>query len=125
MLENTDDSTANSLHVQDNKIVVDVAVQTDDSDLFYTCYEHIEAQCQENLLTSKVLDETVDMFMDSLYHITDHLDKNFQFLTVQLWAEFNSYMQYALGLSTGEFVPVLAPHNFENPVTHNYPPIPV
>ena len=76
-----------------------MAVQTDDLDIFYTCYEHIEAQHQENLLASEVLDETVDTFTDSLHNITEHLDRNFQFLSVQIRSEFNVYMQYTLGLS--------------------------
>ena len=124
--------TANNLNhqVKDNdqtstlKTSVDVVVQTDDSDLFYTCYEHVEAQRQENLIATEVLDETVETFADSLYNIQDRLDKNFQFLTVQLRAEFNSYLQYAFGLQTGQYVDVPTPHNLENPSSHHYPQIP-
>ena len=99
----------------------DTAVQTDDSDIFYTCYEHVEAQRQENLLTSEILDETVETFLDSLYNIQDCLDKNFQFLTVQLRAEFVTYLRYTLGIQTGEFP---TPYNLEHPSAHNYPQIP-
>ena len=106
------------IQVQNKKISTDTAVQTEDSDLFYTCYDYVEAQRQENLFTSEVLDETVDTFQDLLQDITDRLDKNFQFLTVQLRAEFDSYLQYALGISTGEY---LLRHNLENTSTPRLP----
>ena len=115
----TDADQATNLQVS-----ADVAVQTDDSDIFYTCYEHVEAQRQENLLTAEVLDETVKTFEDSLYNIQDRLDKNFQFLTIQLRTEFDTYLQYALGIQTGQYIDVPAPHNLENPALHQYPQIP-
>ena len=123
--------TANEFHHETTnnsqttlKASVEMAVQTDDSDIFFTCYEHVEAQRQENLLSAEVLDETVETFQDSLYNIQDRLDKNFQFLTIQLRAEFDSYLQYALGIQTGQCAEVPAPHNLENPALHQYPPIP-
>ena len=79
---------------------------------------------KKTFYTSEVLDEMVDTFQDSLQDITDRLDKNFQFLTVQLHSEFDSYLQYALGISTGEIDTTLLRHNLENPSTHDYPTIP-
>ena len=120
----TVNNKSDDIQVQNEKIYTDTAVQTEDSDLFYTCYDYVETQRQENLLTSEVLDEMVDTFQDSLQHITNRLDKNFQFLTVQLHVEFDSYLQYTLGISTGEVDTVLIRHNLENPSTHDYPTIP-
>ena len=75
----TANNKSDDIQVQNEKTYMDTAVQTEDSDLFYTCYEYVENQRQENLLTSEVLDKMVDTFQDSLQHITDRLDKNFQF----------------------------------------------
>ena len=88
---------------------------------FYTCYEHVEAQRQENLLMAEVLDETVETFENSLYNIQDRLDKNFQFLTIQLRTEFDNYLQYALGIQSRQYLEAPAPHNLKNPVCHQYP----
>ena len=107
-----------------SQVSAEVAVQTDDSNLFYTCYEHVEAQRQENLLTAEVLDETVETFENSLYNIQDRLDKNFQFLTIQLRTEFDNYLQYSLGIQSGQYLEVPAPHDLKNPVCHQYPQIP-
>ena len=91
-LNDTDQDKIDNSQVTASKIYTDTAVQTEDSDIFYTCYKHVQAQRQENLCASEVLDETVETFTDSLYNITDRLDKNFQFLTVQLRAEFDAYL---------------------------------
>ena len=123
-VKNTEQNKADNSQVIDKKVFVDVAVQTEDADIFYMCYEHIQAQRQENLIVLEVLDEMDDTFADSLYNITDRLDKNFQFLTVQLRAEFDAYLSYALGLQTGEIADVPTPHNLEHPSSHDFPPIP-
>ena len=43
---------------------------------------------------------------------------------MQLHAEFDSYLQYALGISTGEIDTVPIRYNLENASIHNYPTIP-
>ena len=71
----TANNKSDDIQVQNKKIYTETTAQTEDSDLFYTCYDYVETQRQENLFTSEVLDETVDTFQDSLQHITDRLDK--------------------------------------------------
>ena len=59
------------------------AMQTKDSELFITCYDHIQAQHEENLIATDTLENIVDHFNESLTNILKHLDVNFQILAYQ------------------------------------------
>ena len=54
------------------------ATQTDDSDLFITYYDHIQAQHQENLIAADTIENIVDHFHESLNSILEHSNWNFQ-----------------------------------------------
>ena len=60
------------------------AMQTDNSELFITCYDHIQVQHAENLITADTLENMVDHFNTSLNNILEHLNWNFQILAYQL-----------------------------------------
>ena len=64
------------------------STQTDDSDLFITCYDHLQVQHQENLITTETLEHTADNFNTTLRNILEHSDWNFQALAYQLHSEF-------------------------------------
>ena len=63
------------------------ATETDESELFITNYDHVQAQHQENW--------------------------NFQILAYQLWSEFYGYMQYALTQASATAIPVPEPIDFQ------------
>ena len=75
-------------------------------------------------INGRSFDETVETFENSLYNIQDRLDKNFQFLMIQLRTEFGNYLQYTLSIQSGQYLEAPVPHNLKNPVCHQYPQIP-
>ena len=100
------------------------ATQTEDSEAFYTFYEHTQAQRQETLLLEEQLDRALGQFDSSLHDIIEHQDKNFQFLTHQLRCEFNAYMQFALSNTVNRAIPIPPPLRFNHPGSANFPPVP-
>ena len=72
------------------------ATQTEDSELFITYYDHVQAQRQENLIAADTIENVVDHFHESLNNILEQSNWNFQILAYQLWSEFHGYMQYTL-----------------------------
>ena len=113
---------------KDNQITshetVEKFTQTDDSEAFYTFYEHTQAQRQETLLLEEQLDRTLQQFSRSLGDIIEHQDRNFQYLTHQLRCEFNAYMQFALSNAVTRVIPIPPPLCFNTPGSSNFPPIP-
>ena len=113
---------------KDSQIVshetVEKFTQTDDSEAFYTLYEHTQAQRQETLLLEEQLDRTLQQFSRSLGDIIEHHDRNFQYLTHQLRSEFNAYMQFALSNAVTCVIPIPPPLRFNTPGSSNFPPIP-
>ena len=89
------------------------AMQTDDSELFIMCYDHLQAQREENLIAADTLENVVDHFNESLNNILEHSNWNFQILAYQLRSEFHGYMQYALMQASAEAIPVPEPINFQ------------
>ena len=89
------------------------ATQTEDSELFITCYDHIQSQHEENFVATDTLENIVDHFNESLNNILKHLDLNFQILAYQFRSEFHSYMQYALTQASVRAIPVPQPVNFQ------------
>ena len=94
-------------------ISVNKSTQTDDSDLFITCYDHIQVQRRENLLATDTLEYTFEKFSTALNNILEHSDWNFQVLAYQLWMEFHGYMQYALMQAAANMIPILEPIDFQ------------
>ena len=86
----------------------------DNSDLFITCYEHLQAQCQGNLIASDTLENMVEHFNVPLTNILEHSDWNFRILAYQLCSEFHTYMQFTLTHSDSQAMPVPEPINFQN-----------
>ena len=66
------DTLMNTLDLSKNK-----ATQTDDSEFFITCYDHIQAQCQENLIAADTITNTVEHFNTALSDILEHSNWNF------------------------------------------------
>ena len=89
------------------------ATQTEDSELFITYYDHVQAQQQENLIAADTIENVVDHFHESLDNILEHLNWNFQILAYQLRSEFHSYMQYALTQASATAIPVPEPVDFQ------------
>ena len=87
--------------------------QIEDSELFITCYDHIQAQHEENLIATDTLENIVYHFNESLMNILKHSDVNFQILAYQLRSEFHGYMQYALTQASAMAIPVLEPVDFQ------------
>ena len=54
------------------------ATQMDDSELFITYYDHVQAQHQENLIAADTIENIIDHFHESLNSILEHLNWNFQ-----------------------------------------------
>ena len=73
------DTITTTLDISKNK-----STQTDDSKLFITCYDHIQAQHEENLIAADTIENVVDHFNSSLTDILEHSDWNFQILAYQL-----------------------------------------
>ena len=48
------------------------ATQTEDSELFITYYDHVQAQHQENLIAADTIEHVVDHFHESLNSILEH-----------------------------------------------------
>ena len=89
------------------------ATQTEDSDLFITYYDHIQAQRQENLIAADTIENVVYHFHESLNNILEHSNWNFQILAYQLRSEFHGYMQYALTQASATAIRVLEPVDFQ------------
>ena len=89
------------------------ATQTKDSELFITYYDHVQAQCQENLIAADTIENIVYHFHESLNNILEHSNWNFQILAYQLWSEFHGYMQYALTQASAMAIPVPEPIDFQ------------
>ena len=89
------------------------ATQTEDSELFITYYDHVQAQHQENLIAADTIENVVDHFHESLNSILEHSNWNFQILAYLLWLEFHSYMQYALTQASATAIPVLEPTDYQ------------
>ena len=89
------------------------ATQTDDNELFITYYDHVQAQCQENLIAADTIENIIDHFHESLNNILEHSNWNFQILAYQLWSEFHGYMQYILTQASVTAIPVLEPIDFQ------------
>ena len=89
------------------------ATQTDDSDLFITYYDHVQAQQQENLIAADTIENVVDHFHESLNNILEHSNWNFQILAYQLQSEFHGYMQYALNQASAMAILVPEPVDFQ------------
>ena len=87
--------------------------QTEDSELFITYYDHVQAQWQENLIAADTIENIIDHFHESLNNILEHSNWNFQILAYQLRSEFHSYMQYALTQASASAIPVLQPVDFQ------------
>ena len=87
--------------------------QTNDSDLFITFYDHVQAQQQENLIAADSIETVVDHFHDSLDNILEHLNWNFQILSYQLQSEFHGYMHHALTQASATAIPVPEPVDFQ------------
>ena len=60
------------------------APQTEDSEFFIMCYDHIQVQHEENLIAADTLENIVDHFNESLNNILEHSDWNFQIVAYQL-----------------------------------------
>ena len=60
------------------------ATQTEDSELFITYYDHVQAQRQENLIAADTIENVIDHFHESLDNILEHSNWNFQILAYQL-----------------------------------------
>ena len=95
------DTITNTLDFSKHK-----ATQTDDSDLFITCCNHIQAPQQENLIAADTLEHMVEHFNTALSGILEHSNWNFQVLVYQLYVEFHSYMQYALTQASASAIQV-------------------
>ena len=89
------------------------ATQTDDSELFITYYDHVQAQHQENLIAADTIENIVDHFHESLSNIYEHSNWNFQILAYQLQSEFHGYMQYTLTQASAMAIPVPEPIDFQ------------
>ena len=89
------------------------ATQTDDSELFITYYDHVQAQHQENLTAADTIENVIDHFHESLNNILEYSNWNFQILAYQLWSEFHGYMQYALTQASAMAIPVPEPIDFQ------------
>ena len=89
------------------------AMQTDDSELFITYYNHVQAQRQENLIAADTIEKVVEHFHSSLDSILEHSNWNFQILTYQLRSEFHGYMQYTLSQAAATAIPVPEPVDFQ------------
>ena len=107
LTSNTDTLTA-TVDISQNK-----ATQTEDSELFITCYDHVQAQCEENLIAADTIKNIVDHFHTSLNNILEHSNWNFQVLAYQLQSEFHSYMQYVLTQASAMVIPVPEPVDFQ------------
>ena len=89
------------------------AMQTEDSELFITYYDHVQAQWPENLIAADTIENVIDHFHESLDNILEHSNWNFQILAYQLQSEFHSYMQYALTQASAMAIPVPEPVDFQ------------
>ena len=89
------------------------ATQTEDSKLFITYYDHVQAQWQENLIAADTIENVVDHFHESLNNILEHSNWNFQILAYKLRLEFHGYMQYALTQASALAIPVPEPVDFQ------------
>ena len=126
-------STENTLKANADTLTATVdfsrtrATQTDDSELFITCYDHVQAQHEENLIAADTIENVVDHFHTSLNNIWEHLNWNFQILAYQLWSEFHGYMQYALTQASATTIPVPEPVDFQTlqaSYTEKHKPLP-
>ena len=89
------------------------ATQTDDSKLFITYYDHVQAQHQENLIAAGTIENVVDHFHESLDNILERSNWNFQILVYQLQSGSHGYMQYALTQASATAIPVPEPVDFQ------------
>ena len=118
-LKDTECSTENTLILDADTITtaLDIsknkAMQTDDRELFIMCYDHIQAQHEENLTAADTIENVVDHFHTSLSDILEHSDWNFQILAYQFRPEFHGYMQYALTQASAAAIPVPEPVDFQ------------
>ena len=103
------DTLTNTVDISKNKLT-----QTDDSELFITCYDHVQAQHQENLIAVDTIENMIDYFHTSLQDILEHSNWNFQVLAYQLRSEFHGYMQYALSQAASMVIPVPEPIDFQS-----------
>ena len=103
------DTLMNTPDISKNK-----STQTDNSKLFITCYDHVQAQHQENLIAVDTIENIVDYFNTSLQDILEHSNWNFQVLAYQLWSEFHGYMQHTLSQASAAAVPVPEPIDFQS-----------
>ena len=103
------DMLTNTVDFSKNK-----STQTNDSKLFITCYDHVQAQHQENLIAVDTIENMVDNFNASLRDILEHSDWNFQVLAYQLQSEFHGNMQYALSQVASTVIPVPEPTDFQS-----------
>ena len=89
------------------------ATQTDDSELFITYYDHVQAQHQENLIAADTIENVIEHFHELLNNILEHSNWNFQILAYQLRSEFHGYMHYALTQASATAIPVREPIDFQ------------
>ena len=86
------DTLTNTVDFSKNK-----STQTDDSKHFITCYNHVQAKHQENLIAVDTIENTL-----------------LKTLAYQLRSEFHGYMQYTLNQAASTVIPVPEPTDFQS-----------